>query len=1520
MRGFKYILFVLALAASAGAWGQYNPSNPAEPGAPIVYYTLTLQADPSGGGSFNLNTTSAHAEGETFWVQANTASYFNFVEWTLDGEVISTNYRFQYTMPAHDVTLIAHYRYNPSSPAEPNEPNFPAKPKYANLWLTAQPSGGGSFNISSGTSYEVGASVRVQANPASNFTFLNWTQDGEVISENRTFNYVMLEGTNANRLVANFAYTPGNPGEPNEPAPKKTYHRVFLMSDPAEGGYFNTESGNQFEEGTQQTFRAYNNQWYTFQNWTRNGEIVSTSSNYTLTIPNEDVTLTAHYTYNYDPNNPVEPGSSQASHLVVYGMTANGVRSQTVIYPVFLENTEEVYGMTVVLRFPEGFTVNAENVVQAERAAGHNLAVTAIGGNAYRFDLTGAQTLTGQNGKIFDVPVTIGTDLEPDRSYQVVLTNAARLNQDGSKDVFNTRNGYIFVEDMKEDGLYAQFTYEKLQGRVQFNNLSSAAAVSYKWDFGDGTVSTKKNPMHIYAEPGYYDVTLTVRGQTGSDVANMTVLINDRNTWVVDGVFFLDTSVKGVRYFTSVQDLLSYMSANPIVGNLKVSVKPGTTFDCALTESVLEQLATIQQHLSEGGYTLSIAKNGNGNSPVINFGTTGADIDPSTVQLFVSLGENMTCENVDLQLWGINFDPSKLAQQKGQTVFSGSATEEVNLAAISTDLTFTWTASTETQTAAGYPQAGEGNIPSMTATSGSAEESYIIYNIIATYQGTKFFETTYTITLKPTLEGKFTELLPADGLELETTTVTLSWNSITNAVYDVYLWNAANLRPTAPVAEGISGTTYISQNFCQNNRSYKWQIVARNATQQIASDTMHFSVKMLPDLHIYSLQATSNLQAGRTVTIEWTVRNDGAGGTDSQGWQDRLWLVPDVYGGTNQNNCQQLATLPNVRALASGEEYIGRAEISLDDYSYGSYYLLVASDMSSVSLIDWTSIGGSIINPYMPVLGGNAEEGTYAHLFATTSADGNRLKEHGETSTRSDNFFYAKVDIAPPSVDEADWLTLEAAYHQMGDGAGWTEPWNFDSETRSILGLPGVQLRGGRVVGINLPANNITGTFPLTLLKLSRLETLNLSGNNLTGDIGQMMSAFMEQNPGQVVTVKSLNVANNALSGNIGLFAQNLPELTSLNAQGNRLEEVAPMIAPKVTDLKLGKQKMKRVISVHLGSLSAESLISQLPTIVLYNHSSQTYTSNVNLLCTTNDNTWGLQITTRNGNLLMPYVTEQNAYYGQSGDILKVAVVDVNRKPEGSTFKMNLKFDEGDANFDGAIDVTDLLAIINYAFEDFKTEPFNYTASNLWADEVINVQDVVKLTDKLLSIDNEPSGRRKAKELENPDASDAEACVYIKDSRMWIDTQVPVSAFELTLENAGSLVFDDQLKNIGFTCLSNSKNGITRIVAYSMNGASLPVGSTIIADIDMQRADAQSSIDNAILSDAKAKRIPVSIVTSDDATGIPVEMANIEVGAPAVMYDLQGRRISSQSVNGLYIQQVVGEHMKNGTFRKLLKK
>ena len=49
------------------------------------------------------------------------------------------------------------------------------------------------------------------------------------------------------------------------------------------------------------------------------------------------------------------------------------------------------------------------------------------------------------------------------------------------------------------------------------------------WQFGDGAVSTDKNPSHTYARPGSYVVTLGVTDDdgVGSDLATITVVVSD---------------------------------------------------------------------------------------------------------------------------------------------------------------------------------------------------------------------------------------------------------------------------------------------------------------------------------------------------------------------------------------------------------------------------------------------------------------------------------------------------------------------------------------------------------------------------------------------------------------------------------------------------------------------------------------------------------------------------------------------------------------------------------------------------------------------------------------------------------------------------------------------------------------------------------------------------------------------------------------------------------------------------------
>jgi len=58
----------------------------------------------------------------------------------------------------------------------------------------------------------------------------------------------------------------------------------------------------------------------------------------------------------------------------------------------------------------------------------------------------------------------------------------------------------------------------------------SAAAETWLWEFGDGDTSGTQNPSHVYSEPGFYDVTLTIdspQGEVSKTFPGMVSVHND---------------------------------------------------------------------------------------------------------------------------------------------------------------------------------------------------------------------------------------------------------------------------------------------------------------------------------------------------------------------------------------------------------------------------------------------------------------------------------------------------------------------------------------------------------------------------------------------------------------------------------------------------------------------------------------------------------------------------------------------------------------------------------------------------------------------------------------------------------------------------------------------------------------------------------------------------------------------------------------------------------------------------------
>ena len=59
---------------------------------------------------------------------------------------------------------------------------------------------------------------------------------------------------------------------------------------------------------------------------------------------------------------------------------------------------------------------------------------------------------------------------------------------------------------------FASFTFPCSGMTCSFTDFSrdNGSVVSWFWEFGDGTTSTARNPTHVYANGGVYQVRLTV--------------------------------------------------------------------------------------------------------------------------------------------------------------------------------------------------------------------------------------------------------------------------------------------------------------------------------------------------------------------------------------------------------------------------------------------------------------------------------------------------------------------------------------------------------------------------------------------------------------------------------------------------------------------------------------------------------------------------------------------------------------------------------------------------------------------------------------------------------------------------------------------------------------------------------------------------------------------------------------------------------------------------------------------------
>lgn len=171
-----------------------------------------------------------------------------------------------------------------------------------------------------------------------------------------------------------------------------------------------------------------------------------------------------------------------------------------------------------------------------------------------------------------------------------------------------------------------QFTQNRTSGpaplAVAFEDTSSGLPLEWHWDFGDGETSDEQNPVHIFTQPGVYDVNLTAGNIFGNKSVPKQSLIT-----VVDGTFHtcILPSAGIELSFNSTETLLALNTSE--AGTCEFNTENGTpVITCVPHED--SGMASITFH-GDTGNDFSDSGDGVLSGTVRNITITSVDLHPA---------------------------------------------------------------------------------------------------------------------------------------------------------------------------------------------------------------------------------------------------------------------------------------------------------------------------------------------------------------------------------------------------------------------------------------------------------------------------------------------------------------------------------------------------------------------------------------------------------------------------------------------------------------------------------------------------------------------------------------------------------------------------------------------------------------------------------------------------------------------------------------------------------------------------
>jgi len=400
----------------------------------------------------------------------------------------------------------------------------------------------GSGTTTGDGSFAIGANATVTATAEAGFTFLNWSDNGTIVSTNSSYTLVMDVN---HSITANFV-----------PA-----WSITTSSLPVAGG--TTTGGGRVNDGGNVTLIATPNAGYTFVNWTEGGVAVSNAESYTFNAT-MDRALVANFTNGVvisSSASPVAGGSTSGGGAVAVGSSVTVSATANAGY-AFVNWTES--GAQVSASASYTFTAALSRTLVANFTAsgggGGNRTISTSSLPAAGGSTSGGGTVAN-NASVTVVAV-------PNAGYTFVnWTESGTPVSAVTSYTFAATANRTLVANFAVTGGGTQRTITTISSPVQGGSTSGAGS------YGDGTSVT------VVAIPsaGYAFSKWKENGTTVSNSASYTFTATANRTLVATFGLAITASVSPAGAGTVEMDSSSYTVGDPAQARVKTT-NAGYTF------------------------------------------------------------------------------------------------------------------------------------------------------------------------------------------------------------------------------------------------------------------------------------------------------------------------------------------------------------------------------------------------------------------------------------------------------------------------------------------------------------------------------------------------------------------------------------------------------------------------------------------------------------------------------------------------------------------------------------------------------------------------------------------------------------------------------------------------------------------------------------------------------------------------------------------------------------------------------